>query len=250
MVATLKAEWEYLRRFRGTPPASAPLYFHPDCQVLYIATGQSYAGLSQVEQLFAELRRTFMYVENVEVISTAYGEASGTVTEESVWTIRHNTNMEWLAPGLRESGEMIKLLICTVSEIREGKIKNQRIYWDNAYVLRTLKALPQSVTSRGKQIVLRTATPAVVDQAIAAIDGASVDVPEQEPEVHSPALARRVEPQAASGLVGGAPSTPPVMAASQPGTTTKQEFPTTGGKRTSTRLYGKPPGGQSSISFG
>ena len=88
MVSTLATQWEALRRYRGSPAASASLYFDADCRVVYIPTGKLYAGLSAIEQLLNDLRYTYQCVESVEVLNTSYSEATATVIEETLLTIR------------------------------------------------------------------------------------------------------------------------------------------------------------------
>ena len=42
--------------------------------------------------------------------------------------------MEWLAPGIKDTGESLKLLMCTISDINEGRIINQRVYCEFVYL--------------------------------------------------------------------------------------------------------------------
>ncbi|KAJ3253040.1 hypothetical protein HK104_007287 [Borealophlyctis nickersoniae] len=150
MVSTLETLWEALRRFRGAPPISAEKYFDKTAIVTYIPTGTSYTGLTQIEALLASLRETYMYVQKVDVLNTVYSSESATIIEETLWTLRHNRIMPWLAPGIKDTGEEVRFVMCTVTElnVESGKIERQRVYWDQANVLKQLRVLPTSVYNK------------------------------------------------------------------------------------------------------
>ena len=49
--------------------------------------------------------------------------------------------MEWFLPGVPPTGKKVDIMIVAVVQFREGKIACERIYWDQATVLRQVGLL-------------------------------------------------------------------------------------------------------------
>ncbi|TPX63936.1 hypothetical protein SpCBS45565_g06263 [Spizellomyces sp. 'palustris'] len=153
---TIESLWQTHRRTRGAPPKAVPSRFHSDCVISYVPTGTTYRGHREIEVLLEQIRTTYFCVEDTKVLSTIYGEND--VVEESLLTVRHERPMEYLLPGVKDTGRTLKVAQITVSTFRGDKLASQRVYWDHASVLRQAGLLPQSVRGRtGGEIPVKVA---------------------------------------------------------------------------------------------
>ena len=65
------------------------------------------------------------------------------IVEEATIRMVHSKQMDWFLPGLPPTGKTITVELVIIIEFREGKMSAERIYWDQAAVLRQLgKAQP------------------------------------------------------------------------------------------------------------
>ncbi|MBI4552464.1 MAG: ester cyclase [Candidatus Latescibacteria bacterium] len=58
------------------------------------------------------------------------------IVEEAMLKLTHTRRMNWLLPGVPPTGKRIEFRAVIFVEFRDGKIANERIYWDQADVLR------------------------------------------------------------------------------------------------------------------
>ena len=220
-LAELQELWTQLKRFRGTPPNKVAEYFHPDCVIAYLATGRVYAGFTQVEQLMASHRDSFHFISETEVLSSCYDPLNLAIVEESRIKVNHARQIDWLAPGLKSTSNELDLNICTATVLKDGKIWRQRVYWDNALVLKAFKVLPGSV-------------PAVADLRVAEAVSAAFGAAKQQPPV-----------AANNDTAAPVKSVPDLRANSARGFKVGPALP----QNTSVKVL-QNPGGKSSISFG
>ncbi|KAI8811240.1 hypothetical protein BJ742DRAFT_769619 [Cladochytrium replicatum] len=222
--------YEALRRYRGSPPASSATYFNKDASIVFVPTGAIYTGQSQIEGLMSQMRGSWQYVESMKRLSVSFDAENGVVSEEALFTIRHENLMPWLLPEIPGTGTTIVMPICTVTNIDlvTRKIASQRYYYDGAAALKAVKVLSKA-TAKGvgwvpdSEVFPKKFT-TVFENLYA---DAAEDLPKQAEVAAAPAAAN-----AASGA--GQPSS---------------FNPTTGGSRTSVKLYA-PPGGKSNFSLG
>ncbi|KAJ3080416.1 hypothetical protein HK102_003076 [Quaeritorhiza haematococci] len=244
VTSSLETQWTSLRRYRGVPPKNVGDFFTPDAELLYLPTSTLYSGQTQIEALLRDLRATYHHIRSVQTLSTVYSESTGTVVEESLWNIYHGVTMEWFAPGIRDTGEEIEIVICTVSEIRGGKISKQRVYWDHGSVLKQMRVMPQTAYNKrvGGNVAITAAGREVGAVALKVIGNgggvieatADIAVAHAIPESVAPAQAVVHET---------------VPAAAVKATGQQQLFPTTSSGRTSTKVMA-PPGGGSNFRLG
>jgi carboxymethylenebutenolidase len=64
-----------------------------------------------------------------------------TIVEEAKVHFRHTKQMEWFLPGVPPTYKWIDIELVIVIEFREGKMATERIYWDQAAVLRQIGKL-------------------------------------------------------------------------------------------------------------
>jgi carboxymethylenebutenolidase len=66
------------------------------------------------------------------------------IVEEAIMRFRHTKQMDWFLPGVPPTGKPIEIEFVIVVEFRDGKMAAERIYWDQASVLRQIGMLDQN----------------------------------------------------------------------------------------------------------
>jgi len=64
-----------------------------------------------------------------------------TIVEEAKARLHHTKQMEWFLPGVPPTNKWIDVELVIVIEFRDGKMATERIYWDQAAVLRQIGKL-------------------------------------------------------------------------------------------------------------
>ena len=64
-----------------------------------------------------------------------------TIVEEAKVRFHHTKQMEWFLPGVPPTNKWIDVELVIVIEFRDGKMATERIYWDQAAVLRQIGKL-------------------------------------------------------------------------------------------------------------
>jgi carboxymethylenebutenolidase len=64
-----------------------------------------------------------------------------TIVEEARVRFRHTKQMDWFLPGVSPTNKWIDVELVIVIEFRDGKMAAERIYWDQAAVLRQIGKL-------------------------------------------------------------------------------------------------------------
>lgn len=61
------------------------------------------------------------------------------VVEEARLRFHHSKQMDWFLPGIPPTGKLIEIDIVVFIDFRDGLMTAERIYWDQASVLRQIK---------------------------------------------------------------------------------------------------------------
>lgn len=64
-----------------------------------------------------------------------------TIVEEAKTRLVHTKQMDWFLPGIPPTNKPIEMELVIVIEFRDGKMAAERIYWDQAAVLRQIGRL-------------------------------------------------------------------------------------------------------------
>jgi carboxymethylenebutenolidase len=64
-----------------------------------------------------------------------------TIVEEARVKLVHSKQMDWFLPGIPATNKPIEVELVIVIEFRDGKMAAERIYWDQAAVLRQIGKL-------------------------------------------------------------------------------------------------------------
>jgi carboxymethylenebutenolidase len=70
------------------------------------------------------------------------------IVEEAIMRFHHTKRMDWLLPGVPPTGKPIEIEFVIFVEFRDGKMAAERIYWDQAKILRQVGLL-QSQSAHG-----------------------------------------------------------------------------------------------------
>ncbi|NOT56911.1 MAG: SnoaL-like domain-containing protein [Deltaproteobacteria bacterium] len=62
----------------------------------------------------------------------------GAIVEEATIRFHHTKQMDWFLPGVPPTNQWIEVELVIVIEFRDGKMATERIYWDQAAVLRQI----------------------------------------------------------------------------------------------------------------
>jgi carboxymethylenebutenolidase len=109
-----------------------------------LPAGTGGAGRSEVYRFYAE-----QFIPTIPADFTA-GTVSRTVghnrlVEESVATFTHDRTMPWFLPGIAPTGRRLEVPTTAVVEFTGGRVAAERLYWDQAGVLRQLDLLPADI---------------------------------------------------------------------------------------------------------
>ncbi|KAJ3103244.1 hypothetical protein HDU96_009366 [Phlyctochytrium bullatum] len=231
----------FWQRHNRLPQAAAfPDYFDASATILFIPTGVSLHGLLEIGSHMQHLRELH-FLTKTKTLSTSADATTGTVFDESVYTIDHQKKIEWLLPGIQPTSKELTVIITTVIRFDgEGRCLSKRVYWDQAGLLKQLGIITGSAYARalGKEVVLPVAARAedVVERVKAIIDSSGSGAAEES--------GTRTPEEATSKA-----STPTVSVFEKAAEPSDLVSPVTGSTRTSVKLH-YAPGGRSSISLG
>lgn len=84
------------------------------------------------------------------------------VVDEFLFEFTHDVPMDWMLPGLAPTGKRVSVPFIVVVDFEGEKLKAERIYWDQACVLKQLGLLPEGLPVAGAEQSLKAADPGAV----------------------------------------------------------------------------------------
>lgn len=75
-------------------------------------------------------------------ISCTIGENQ--LVDEMIFSFTHTVEMPWMLPGIAPTNRHVEVPLVAIVGFREGKLACERIYWDQASVLKQIGLLPDS----------------------------------------------------------------------------------------------------------
>ena len=75
-----------------------------------------------------------------ELTNRVVGESA--LVDELHHTFTHTKRMDWILPGVPPTNKKVEIDVVAVVYFRDGKMSGERIYWDQAKVLRQVGILP------------------------------------------------------------------------------------------------------------
>jgi carboxymethylenebutenolidase len=111
-----------------------------DASVLTVPTGWGGKGKSVLRPLYRDefipsIPPSWTHTTKNVVASNDY------VVEEATINFVHTQQMDWFLPGILPTSKSIEFDIVLVVQFRDGKMAAERIYWDQASVLRQINKL-------------------------------------------------------------------------------------------------------------
>jgi carboxymethylenebutenolidase len=85
------------------------------------------------------------------------------VVDELIHRFTHTVEMDWLLPGIPQTGRRVEIPGAVVVQFRDGKIAHEHIYWDQASVLVQVGLIdPESLPVSGAESARKVLDPTSV----------------------------------------------------------------------------------------
>jgi len=116
--------------------------------VILIPSGTGGSGRAGVREFYAN-----QFLPNLppdlELTSLSQVFGNDRIVEEFVIRFTHTIGMNWMLPGLRATGRKTEFALVGVIQFQDGKVANERLYWDQATVLSQLGVLDHPTAAAG-----------------------------------------------------------------------------------------------------
>ena len=76
---------------------------------------------------------------SIQLVSRTLGKDQ--LVDEIIFSFTHTEEMPWMLPGVRPTHRRVEIPLVVVVGFREGKLAHERIYWDQASVLKQIGLL-------------------------------------------------------------------------------------------------------------
>jgi carboxymethylenebutenolidase len=122
----------------------------PNPAVHHVPVMMGGIGREQVSEFYSKclLPQLSADVETTPISRTV---GQGRLVDEFVSRFTHSIQMDWLLPGIPPTGKRLEIAFVVVVEFENGKIANERIYWDQASVLVQLGLIDRSLPVLGAE---------------------------------------------------------------------------------------------------
>jgi carboxymethylenebutenolidase len=113
-----------------------------DATVYHVPTGSGGAGKTALRHFY---RDEFIpsIPDDWTITTTNRVTTDDRIAEEAKLRFHHTKQMDWFLPGIPASGKLIEIDIVVCIDFRDGLMAAERIYWDQASVLRQVGLLPR-----------------------------------------------------------------------------------------------------------
>lgn len=105
-----------------------------DAHVLLVPVGTGGHGKQGVRRFYAT---SFIPQMPADLAATLISQTIGDdcLVEEAVYTFTHSIAMEWMLPGIAPTGRRVEVAVVAIVKFRDGRVRHEHLYWDNASVL-------------------------------------------------------------------------------------------------------------------
>ena len=79
---------------------------------------------------------------SIQLVSRTLGQDQ--LVDEMIFSFTHTEEMPWMLPGVPPTYRHVDIPLVVVVGFREGKLAHERIYWDQASVLKQIGLLTDS----------------------------------------------------------------------------------------------------------
>lgn len=111
-----------------------------DASVLHIPTGSGGVGKAVLRRYYRD-----EFIPSIppdwNITLTNRVATDNRIAEEAKLRFRHTKQMDWFLPGVTPTGRLIEIDVAIFIDFRDGLMAAERIYWDQAAVLRQIGIL-------------------------------------------------------------------------------------------------------------
>lgn len=105
-----------------------------DAYVNHIPTLTGGVGKKQLREFYRDRFIPQMPADTeIEPVSRTIGEDR--LVDEMIFKFTHTSEMDWMLPGIPPTGKRVEVPLVVIVHFRDGKLKHEHIYWDQASVL-------------------------------------------------------------------------------------------------------------------
>lgn len=125
-----------------------------DASVINVPTQTGGVGRRELRKFYDRLF-TGSHPPDLKTRLLSRTEGTSRVVDEMFVSFTHNTEMEWILPGIPPTGKQVEIVLVVVVTIRGGKLVQENIYWDQASVLVQIglldpRHIPSSFTTKAE----------------------------------------------------------------------------------------------------
>ena len=130
--------------FQARSPDQALATMGPNPSVLHVPLMIGAIGREQLWEFYAKyfLPQLPPDLESIPISRTV---GQGRIVDEFVSRFTHSNTMDWLLPGIPPTGKRVEADTVAVVQFEDGKIKHERLYWDQASLLVQIGLLDRSL---------------------------------------------------------------------------------------------------------
>lgn len=110
-----------------------------------VAVGTGGRGQDEVRAFYAEFIASWPEDVHIEPVNRVIG--TDQLVDEVHVTFTHSKPMEWLLPDVPPTGRRVEMDVAIVVPFQDGRVAGERIYWDQASVLRQVGLLPEGAAA-------------------------------------------------------------------------------------------------------
>ena len=111
-----------------------------DASVMHMPTRSGGKGKTELRPYYRDMFIPSIPAEWAHVVTNRV-MTENTIVEEATVRLKHTKQMDWFLPGIPPTHKTIEVELVIVIEFRDGKMATERIYWDQAAVLRQIGQL-------------------------------------------------------------------------------------------------------------
>lgn len=127
--------------------------------VNHVATMTGGVGVDELRRFY---RDHFVTVHPDDMVITPVNRTLGenTIVDEMVISFTHSRVIDYLLPGVPPAGRRVEIPAVVVAQFRDGRLANERIYWDQASVLVQIGLLkPDGLPVAGVEVARKVLDP-------------------------------------------------------------------------------------------
>jgi carboxymethylenebutenolidase len=108
-----------------------------DATVCHIPTGSGGSGKDELRRYYRDEFIPSIPHDWTHTLKNRLATERG-IAEEAQLRFHHTRQMNWLLPGIKPTGKLLEIDIVVLIDFRGGLMAAERIYWDQASVLRQI----------------------------------------------------------------------------------------------------------------